>query len=691
MMFHFLRYALIGLLMAGSLAGCGGGNEGGDTAERQTGAPLPGDHQSGDATAGGEQASAAERVRFLVIGDSGDGGPGAYAVGRAIGLVCAAKQGSPANPDRAGCDFVLGLGDNIYETGAQGVRDPAFVEKFEKPFAPVHKPFYMVLGNHDNTGFFAGDGANNDRGDVQVAYTYYDGAPTNRWRMPERYYHFDAGQTADGDPLVGFFALDSNPIAGGFADADPEYAYHTYGMNELNWLQDALGRSHATFKVAFAHHPYISNGQHGNAGNYNGVPGAVLPVLAGLRWKDFLQASVCDSADFFLAGHDHDLQVLKPVQGCGRTRFVISGAASKSRSLADRGRNAALFQRGGVLGFFWFEVIEARPDTGKPAQMCVEAYVVEMGADNLGVTSDGKTQPEFRHCFDKIEPVGLPENNDFRDKVRGGDAIPLPPPDASYQPAFAGPLGKFRSLLVSGLREAIARQPEGPQRRIMQRMLTGVDQLLGGLDGLSAAMMTGDANAINQALQSTLAAVQTLAAIETGGLPKPFNHLDDMFTALGNGLGNATAMATTTGTIEDIGFIAGPLVQLARNLHNILEGAEGGAAEVPVVAGLTRVLATVADGLSKSLAQLAVLDTTATGEVLVGTVQQTLRSVVEDVLLLESVDGATVPGDLLSSVLASETREVTAQLDRRVVGALGPLLSVVSPLTNTLRELLQPL
>ena len=66
---------------------------------------------------------------------------------------------------------------------------------------------------------------------------------------------------------------------------------------------------------------------------------------------------------------------------------------------------------------------------------------------------------------------------------------------------------------------------------------------------------------------------------------------------------------------------------LSRNLNNILDGIEEQVpAEVPVFAGLTSVLSTVSLGLANTLEQLVLLDTSATGEQLVGTVQQTLEN-----------------------------------------------------------------
>ena len=145
-------------------------------------------------------------------------------------------------------------------------------------------------------------------------------------------------------------------------------------------------------------------------------------------------------------------------------------------------------------------------------------------------------------------------------------------------------------------------------------------------------------------------------------------------------------------TVDDIAFIAAPLVSLSRNLNNILDGVEEQVpGEVPVFAGLTSVLSTVSLGLANTLEQLVMLDSSATGEQLVGTVQATLEHLVNDVLWLNQIPGAeeytTLPGDALSSVLLTVVREVTEQLDERLLSPLAPLLDLLSPITGLLAGL----
>ncbi|UWN49448.1 hypothetical protein ASALC70_01660 [Alcanivorax sp. ALC70] len=352
---------------------------------------------------------------------------------------------------------------------------------------------------------------------------------------------------------------------------------------------------------------------------------------------------MCDKTDFFLAGHDHDLQVLDAVPECGRTEFVVSGAASKTRSIDDPLRNAAPFQRGDAYGFFWMEAVDADPDTGAPARLCLEAYVVDPDADDLGVLNGAHASPAYTRCYDKQPPANLAPSNDFSSDIfAGGGGFPLPLPDG-FDADFSGPLRAFRDQLISGFNQALGNLPEGPQQDVAARLLDGLDTLFSALDGAAATVSGGDAGDMDQSFQAVLAAAQQLDAIDTSGLPAPFDQLGGAFEALSAGLGNG-ADFERTGTLEDVAFLAGPLVQLARNLENIVDGIDEQTPDVPVLSGLTKVLATVSLGVANSLEQLVLLDTSATGEQLVGTIQQTLEQVVDDVLWLESVDGATLPG-----------------------------------------------
>ncbi|HEX2022477.1 MAG TPA: metallophosphoesterase [Candidatus Thermoplasmatota archaeon] len=259
-------------------------------------------------------------VRFVAWGDAGHGNAAQYAAAGAIGRVCA----------RHGCDFGLSLGDNIYPEGVHGPDDPQFRAKFEKPFANLTFPVYLVLGNHD----VARPANGSDNGDHQVAYAQR----SEKWRMPARSYSFERGPVA-------FVAVDMTR----FAD---DARMGAEANATLAWLRGEMDNaSDARWRIVLSHFPLAANGKHGVAGQYGGSDGK------GAALREVVEQGACGEADLYLAGHDHILEWAKPRPGCPRTELVVSGAASEARPLAPRGVDA-WFSQGDTVGFWWFEVRE---------------------------------------------------------------------------------------------------------------------------------------------------------------------------------------------------------------------------------------------------------------------------------------------------------------------------------------------
>ena len=288
--------------------------------------------------------SPSEKLRFVAVGDFGSGNSKQELVGNAMGSVC---------NQLGGCDFAIGLGDNIYGEAPQTPYSDAFVAKFEHPFRNAQFPFYMTLGNHDNDLLFDGFGNFNRAGEVQVEYSHRTDRVTDRWRLPSRYYEHSHPQGA-GSPTATFVALDSNPFMT-ILESDLSY-WVWYEWAQGAWVRDVLARSNAIWKIAYAHHPYLSNGSHGNAGNYDGVvPISVDPFtnrFSGNTYRQWLENNICGKVDVYVSGHDHDLQLLHSIPECSNTIIMVSGAGSKTRSLkAGETRNPFWYQRGDVLGF----------------------------------------------------------------------------------------------------------------------------------------------------------------------------------------------------------------------------------------------------------------------------------------------------------------------------------------------------
>ena len=258
-------------------------------------------------------------VRFAVLGDAGEGNESQYQVADAMASVCGQQ----------GCDFALYLGDNFYDVGVEHIDDEQFESKFEQPYSGLDFPFYVVLGNHDY-GLLGNEWS---QPSPQVEYT----DRSTKWVLPDRYY-------SHVHQHVTLYGLDSNAIMW-----DTEWG----GADEqLRCLGEARNGSTTSWNIAYAHHPYISNGSHGNAGAYEGIEG--IPVISGDTMKDFVEEGVCGEMDVFFAGHDHQLEWLEPT--CG-TEFIVSGAGSKTRSMVDRGA-PSLFVYDETPGFLWVEIVD---------------------------------------------------------------------------------------------------------------------------------------------------------------------------------------------------------------------------------------------------------------------------------------------------------------------------------------------
>ncbi len=212
-------------------------------------------------------------AHVVLLGDAGKGNDGQRSVAAAVAGWCAARP----------CDLVAYLGDNLYPDGAKTADDPIFAEKFELPWAPVNLPFYVALGNHDHYG----------DPDAEIAYA----KTSTKWIQPARHYAFSKG-------LADFFVVDTGKGEDG--EIPPE---------QLGWLASGLAASTAAWRVVYGHHPIHSSGLHGTA---KLMVETVEPVLQAGK------------ADFYLCGHDHDLEVIdsekRPVE-------IVSGGGASTREV----------------------------------------------------------------------------------------------------------------------------------------------------------------------------------------------------------------------------------------------------------------------------------------------------------------------------------------------------------------------
>jgi hypothetical protein len=184
---------------------------------------------------------------------------------------------------------LLTAGDNFYPK-LSGVNDPLWQSVFEQMYDPqvLDFPFYAALGNHDY-----------DDGKYLIELEYARRNPRSRWKLPARWYRLDFPAGPHHPPIVTVYVLDSDKSQMGDA---------SWTM-ESEWLRYELSRPRrAAWVVCVAHHPLYSNGDHGD--------NRVLQREWGALFEQY-------HADFYICGHDHDLQHLE-ITG-RRTSFILCG------------------------------------------------------------------------------------------------------------------------------------------------------------------------------------------------------------------------------------------------------------------------------------------------------------------------------------------------------------------------------
>ena len=301
-------------------------------------------------------------LRFAALGDTGKGNDGQRRVAAALRDACASF---------GGCQFAVLLGDNIYDAGVENADDPQWEEKFRAPYADVDMPFYATLGNHDYGApailqdLAGGIGIDPTRGQAQLDYA----AQQDKFRMPGAFYRFSEGPVE----LVSINTASMFWRDLTFVEDITGFALVNDQQEETlpRWAENPL----ATWRIAFGHHPYLSNGRHGNAGTYDfvfipGLPGS------GTAIREFMETYVIGEFDVYLAGHDHNLQDLGTHEG---TQIIVSGAGASAREL--RPQNPSLYEAD-RLGFVLIEAteaalnfrfIEVNEDDGA-ARLWIEAY-----------------------------------------------------------------------------------------------------------------------------------------------------------------------------------------------------------------------------------------------------------------------------------------------------------------------------
>lgn len=269
--------------------------------------------------------------------------------------------------DGALCQFGVLLGDNIYPDGATvgaDGRDDAqrFADIFAAPYASYTElgddfRIYASLGNHD--WHTSREGAL-----AQVDYLtrtrpfYMDGLIYSV-RPPAAHGEVEifvldthvllSSQTIYEDAL----AEDASEIETTEVEESEPWARPQTDpeRNMVQWLDQALQRSTARWRIVIGHHPLWSSA------------GSKFQQARVLR--RLLLPTLCRNADMYLAGHEHTLEIhtdscAAEAPGSRPLPAIVSGAAAKQRPLntafmAHQTRNNAqldtIWARGMVWGF----------------------------------------------------------------------------------------------------------------------------------------------------------------------------------------------------------------------------------------------------------------------------------------------------------------------------------------------------
>lgn len=228
-------------------------------------------------------------LAFLAVGDWGKPDK------RKAAMAVADRMGEIAESIHA--RFVISTGDNFYPSGVTGVDDPKWAIAFEEVYRAksLACPWYPVLGNHDRDG----------NAEAQVQYSTH----SPRWRMEAPYYQ-RTERLGDGGAVDLFFldteAIDDQGLLSRWVRRQATV------RRQLDWLDEGLSRSRATWKVVVGHHTIFSGGHHGNTAE---LQEDVRPLLE----RHGVQA--------YINGHDHDLQHLL-VDG---VNYLTTGAGAETR------------------------------------------------------------------------------------------------------------------------------------------------------------------------------------------------------------------------------------------------------------------------------------------------------------------------------------------------------------------------
>lgn len=237
----------------------------------------------------------ADALNFILMGDWGRNGDD-HQKSVAAQMSKTVVEGS--------VDFVVAAGDNFYPAGVISEFDPLWKYSFEDIYNayPLQCDWYPVLGNHDY-------GSNPD---AQVKYSTI----SRRWRMTSRYYTKKVSLNGDTTKQILFAFIDTTPLVPNYYRTKSHSVHGQDTTAQKLWLEKVLAdpSPNIRWKVVVGHHPMYTGGSRTEGKDTQAMRRLLQPLFEKYH------------VDAYLAGHEHSLQHMGPVNG---VQHFISGAASE--------------------------------------------------------------------------------------------------------------------------------------------------------------------------------------------------------------------------------------------------------------------------------------------------------------------------------------------------------------------------
>ena len=204
--------------------------------------------------------------------------------------------------------FLAIAGDPIHDDGVKSTDDEEWKLKIEDVYtAPsLHAiPWYVVSGNHEYNG------------SVQAILDY--SLVSKRWNAPARYFSME--QPVSSNTTALFVFIDTAPLIDKYRYVEARSDAGKQNMEQqLRWLDSTLVASNVRWKIVIGHHPVYADTDKEESERTD-MQERVGKILENR------------GADFYICGHIHNFQHIKPEDS--KVNYVVNSSASQSRPVKE--------------------------------------------------------------------------------------------------------------------------------------------------------------------------------------------------------------------------------------------------------------------------------------------------------------------------------------------------------------------